>query len=157
MDKFRMACQLVESLANTLTVAGLTLDQTTHACVLVFDGDLVVNVEYDDPDARLVLSAYLEELPREGAEPLLRELMGANLYWHRTRGATLALEEGTNGVILSYRVSVTETDAPAFESAVQAFVNQAQRWTNRIAEFKRKVPAATIAAAAPPAPNMIFG
>jgi hypothetical protein len=156
MDKFKLACQLVERLAATLTVPGLTLDETTHACVLVFDGDLVVNVEYDDPSTRLVLSAYLDELPREGAEPLLRELMGANLYWHRTRGATLALEEGTNGIILSYRMSVTETDAHMFESAVQAFVNQAQRWGGRIAEFKRKVPASALSAA-PPAPNMIFG
>jgi hypothetical protein len=156
MEKLQHARQLVESLARTLTVPGLTLDETTHSCVLVFDGDLVVNVEFDDPTGHLVLSAYLDELPREGAEPLLRELMGANLYWHRTRGATLALEEGTNGVILAYRVNVVEADAHAFENAVDAFVKQSVRWGERIAESRRR-PSAAALGAAPPAANRIFG
>jgi Tir chaperone protein (CesT). len=137
MDKRALASRLLADLGNTLTVGPLALDEATHSCVLLFDGDLVVNIEYDDPQGRLVLSSYLDELPRENAEPLLRELLAANLYWHRTRGATLCLEEGTNGILLTYSHSVTELDSASFETVVENFVNQAERWTRRIGQAKQ--------------------
>lgn len=131
MDKRELASRLLADLGNTLTVGPLALDPVTHSCVLVFDGDIILNIEY--APERLVLSSYLAELPSEGAEPLLRELLAANLYWHRTRGATLCLEEGTGGVILTYACSVTELDGPSFETVVENFVNQAERWSRHIA------------------------
>ncbi|WP_144630426.1 type III secretion system chaperone [Bordetella genomosp. 13] len=133
MDKRTLASQLLANLGNTLTAGPLVLDDATQSCVLMFDDNLVLNIEYDDAQGRLVLSCYLDELPRDGAEPLLRELLAANLYWHRTRGATLGLEEGTGGVILTYGHGVSELDGPAFETVVENFMNQAERWRGRIA------------------------
>lgn len=135
MDKRVVANKLVADFGKTLTVPNLELDAQTNSCVLVFDGELLLNIEYDAAVERLVFSIYLEELPKEGAEPLLRELMGANLYWHRTRGATLCLEEGTNGVILVYSRSVNELDGPGFEALVENLVGQAEKWRRRIKEF----------------------
>jgi hypothetical protein len=63
--------------------------------------------------------------------PLLRELIVANLYWHRTQGATLGLEEATNGVILSYAHGVGELDRQGFETMVETFLNQADKWSRR--------------------------
>ncbi|WP_263768597.1 type III secretion system chaperone [Propionivibrio soli] len=134
MDKRVVANKLVADFGKTLTVPNLELDAQTNSCVLVFDGELLLNIEYDAAVERLVFSIYLEELPKEGAEPLLRELMGANLYWHRTRGATLCLEEGTNGVILVYSRSVNELDGPGFEALVENLVGQAEKWRRRIKE-----------------------
>jgi hypothetical protein len=142
MDKRDLASRLLADLGNTLTVGPLALDAATHSCVLVFDENLILNIEYDPGTERLVLSCYLDELPAEGAEPLLRELLAANLYWHRTRGATLCLEEGTGGVILAYPCSVTELDSHAFETVVENFANQAERWARRIAQTKQAAPAA---------------
>lgn len=135
MDKRVVANKLVADFGKTLTVPNLELDAQTNSCVLVFDGELLLNIEYDAAVERLVFSIYLEELPKDGAEPLLRELMGANLYWHRTRGATLCLEEGTNGVILVYSRSVNELDGPGFEALVENLVGQAEKWRRRIKEF----------------------
>ncbi len=161
MDKQAIARRLVASLGETLTLpGGLQLDEATASCVLVFEGDLIVNIEYDDPAGRLVLSAWLDELPREGAEPLLRELLAANLYWHRTRGATLALDEGTNGIILTYGASVAELDAHMFEATVENFVKQAEKWQQRIASVTSAVRVVSaLAAAAPAAPQggLIYG
>lgn len=148
MDKRDLASRLLADLGNTLTVGPLALDSATQSCVLVFDETLILNIEYDPGTERLILSSYLDELPAEGAEPLLRELLAANLYWHRTRGATLCLEEGTGGVILTYPCSVTELDSHAFETVVENFANQAERWTRRIAQAKQAAQA--IAAAALP-------
>lgn len=153
MDKRALASRLLADLGNTLTVGPLALDEATHSCVLMFDADLVVNVEYDDALGRLVLSCYLDELPSEGAEPLLRELLAANLYWHRTRGATLCLEEGTGGVILAYGHGVSELDGPAFEAVVENFVNQAERWRARIAEAKKTADSGAAQAAPVLAPS----
>ena len=115
MDKKALAQQLLDGFGKTLTVGALTLDERTSSCVLIFDEQLVINIEYDEQTQRLVLSSYLHELPATGAEPLLRELLAANLYWHRTNGATLCLEEGTGGVM-------------------QNFATQAERWTRRLAQ-----------------------
>lgn len=142
MDKKTLARELVQGFGKTLTLESLTLDERTHSCVLIFDDALVINIEYDEQTERLVLSSYLHELPPNGCEPLLRELLAANLYWHRTQGATLCLEEGTGGVILVYGHSVSDLDGAAFEAVVQNFANQAERWTQRLTE-------ATRAAAAP--------
>lgn len=148
MDKRTLAQDLLNQLGNTLTVGPLTLDERTRSCVLLFDGDLVINIEYDDSTERLVLASYLAELPATGAEPLLRELLAANLYWHRTRGATLGLEEGTGGILLTYAHAVSDLDGPKLEAVLHNFVHQAERWTTRIQDASR-APAATVGAVDP--------
>lgn len=143
MDKRNLAQKLITNFGAMLTLPELTLDEKSNSCVLLFDGDIVLNIEFDDASAQIILSVYLDELPPAHAEPLLRELMVANLYWHRTDGATLGLEEATNGVILAQARTVTELDDGSFEKMVEAFVNQAERWKKRIAAAKAGAPAET--------------
>ena len=157
MDKRAMADQAVAEFGNTLTVEGLRLGSEDNSCVLVFDGDLLLNIEFDDESERLVFSIYLEELPRDNAEPLLRELMCANLYWHRTRGATLSLEENTGGLMLVYASSVLELDGGAFENIVENLLDQAEAWRKRIAAHRESAPAFVPAALSQGAQPMIFG
>lgn len=141
MDKRTLASKLIANFGTLLTLPELTLDEHSNSCVLLFDGDIVLNIEFDGETGNLILSAYLNELPLEAPESLLRELMIANLYWHRTDGATLGLEDATNGVILAQARAVTELDDASFEKMVEAFVNQAERWKKHIAEA-RNAPAA---------------
>ena len=51
MDKRAMADQAVAEFGNTLTVEGLRLGSEDNSCVLVFDGDLLLNIEFDDKPA----------------------------------------------------------------------------------------------------------
>jgi hypothetical protein len=132
MNNYAKARKLIEGLAETLTLQGLKLDDENHSCMLLFEGDIVLNIEYDDPEGRLVLSIYLGELPDVGAEPLLRELMGANLYWHRTAGATLCLEEDSNAVMLVYGHSVGQLQPDVFENIIENLIKQAEHWQQRI-------------------------
>lgn len=136
MDKRQLADKLIANFGKVLTLPDLKLDDKSNSCVLLFDGDIVLNIEFDDATAQLILSVYLDQLPEVKAEALLRELMVANLYWHRTDGATLGLEEGTQGLILAQARSVTDLDDPAFEKLVETFVNQSECWKKRIASFK---------------------
>lgn len=134
MDKRSLALKLITNFGSVLTLPELTLDAKSNSCVLLFDGDIVLNVEFDEASGQMILSVYLGELPMTHAESLLRELMVANLYWHRTDGATLGLEEATNGIILAQARNVTELDDASFEKLVETFVNQAERWKKRVAE-----------------------
>lgn len=143
MDKRNLAQKLITNFGAMLTLPELTLDEKSNSCVLLFDGDIVLNIEFDDTSAQIILSVYLDELPHLNPDPLLRELMVANLYWHRTDGATLGLEDATNGVILAQARTVTELDDGSFEKMVEAFVNQAERWKKRIAAAKAGAPAET--------------
>ena len=147
MNKREMAQRLVAGLGRDLGLETLELDARTNSCVLMFQGDLLVNLEYDAATGRLVLSSYLDEVPATGAEPILRDLMSANLYWHRTQGATLCLEEGTGGILLVYGHAVSDLDAAGLEAVLENFVNQSEAWTARIAAQKTGL----LAQAAPPA------
>lgn len=156
MDPKALARQLLDGFGKTLTVGALSLDERTNSCVLLFDEQLVINIEFDEQTQRLVLSSYLHELPATGAEPLLRELLAANLYWHRTNGATLCLEEGTGGVLLIYAHGVAGLDLPGFETVMQNFANQAERWTRRLAQAGQSAPAPAAPLAHPGTP-VLFG
>ncbi len=162
MDKRNLAQKLITNFGAMLSLPELTLGDKSSSCVLLFDGDIVLNIEFDEATGQVILSVYLDELPPGASESLLRELMVANLYWHRTDGATLGLEDATNGVILAQSRTVNELDDASFEKMVETFVNQAERWKKRIAAAKAGAPAeATLSASAAYASPMegphIFG
>ena len=152
IDELNLARGLVATLAQTLCLPDLALDAAHHHCVLVFDLDLVVNLEFKRADSRLILSCQLDELPAN-AEPLTRELLAANLYWQRTRGSTLAVDEATNQVFLTYPVSVIETNAAGFEVIVEDFVNQAEYWRERIREAGQQSTVTNNSPVSPADPN----
>ncbi len=141
MDKRQLADKLIANFGTLLTLPDLKLDDKTSSCVLLFDGDIVLNIEFDEVGSQMILSVYLDELPADNAEPMLRELMVANLYWHRTDGATLGLEEATGGIIMAQARHVGELDDASFEKFVETFVNQSERWKKRLAAARSGQPA----------------
>ena len=142
MNHYAKARTLIDALAEKLALPDLKLDADNNSCLLLFEGDIVLNIEYDEPEARLVLSICVGALPTVGAEGLLRELMGANLYWHRTSGATLGLEEETNSVMLVYSHNVVLLSIDIFENIIENLINQASHWQQRLALSKAAAVAA---------------
>ncbi|MDH4376478.1 MAG: type III secretion system chaperone [Ramlibacter sp.] len=135
MNHRAIAEQLITSLGKTLNLPELKLDDVTHSCVLLFDENIVLNIEFDANGGQLILSAYLDEMPAESTDRVMREMMIANLYWHRTDGATLGLEELTGGIILADRRPIAVLDESGFEKWVEGFVNQTERWKKRLPEI----------------------
>jgi hypothetical protein len=134
MDSRFVANELLAEFGKLLTVDGLRLGEEDNSCVLLFDGDLALTIEYDDSQERLVFSVYLQMLPKEPPEGLLRELLAANLYWIGTGGATLCLEGSTGAIILLYASRVAELDGARFERVVENLLAIAERWRERIVE-----------------------
>ena len=127
MDNRTIANKLVVDLGNTLTVPEMALNEQNYAALL-FDNSILLNIEYDDMQERMLLYIYLGELPPQGAEPLLRQLLAANFFWYRTQGATLSLEEETNGILLSYAHQLQDLDSVTFEDICNNFVLKAEEW-----------------------------
>src|SRR5262245_12217371 len=108
MDKRERAGQLLAELGETLKIEQITPDESKVGTVLVFDDHITLSIDFKEDTGCLVLSSNLGELPEDNAEPLLRELLVADLYWHRTAGATLGLDEDTGTVVLTQAQNVTE-------------------------------------------------
>jgi len=136
MDKQDRARHILVELGETLNIDRLTLEESDTTCVLFFEGEIVLNIEFDDDSGCLVLSSYLGELPAHNAQPLLPELLAANFHKDRTQGATLGLEEATNGMILCHAQEVDNIDRLGFEALIEGFVDQVGKWTQRIAESR---------------------
>lgn len=136
MDSRFVANELLAQFGKLLTVDDLRLGEEDNSCVLLFDGDLALTIEYDESQERLVFSVYLEMLPKETTEPLLRELLAANLYWISTGGATLCLESSTGAIVLLYASRVAELDHARFERIVENLLVMAERWRTRILEHR---------------------
>ena len=137
MDKRDIANQLVTELGKTLTVPEMTLNEQNYAALL-FDDNILLNIEYDVIQDRMMLYVYLDELPTEGSEPILRQLMAANFFWYRTQGATLSLEEETGGILISYAHQLIDLDAGKFEDICSNFVQKAEEWKNKISVMKNQ-------------------
>jgi hypothetical protein len=132
MDGRFVANELLAAFGKMLTVEGLRLGEDDNSCVLLFDGDLALTIEYDEPTERVVFSVYLEQLPGEAADQLLRELLAGNFYWLGANGATLCVEGTTGSILLLYASRVAELDDARFERIVENMLDTAEGWRERI-------------------------
>jgi hypothetical protein len=151
MDGRFLANELLAAFGKVLTVEGLRLGEEDNSCVLLFDKDLALTIEYDEPTERLVFSVYLEQLPGEAADQLLRELLAANFYWIGANGATLCLEGTTGSILLLYASRVAELDDARFERIVENMLDTAERWRERIVAYRTGTATPEQAAAQPTA------
>ncbi len=136
MDGRYLANQLLAAFGRMLTVEGLKLGDEDNSCVLLFDGELALNIEYDEPAERLVFSIYVDRLPDVNPGPLVRELLAANLYWLGGGGATLCLEGTTDTILLIHANRVAELDDARFERTVENMLDIAERWRKRVAAHR---------------------
>jgi Tir chaperone protein (CesT) family len=151
MDARSLANQLLDSFGRILTIDGLKLGEQDDGCVLLFDGDLALRIEYDEPSEQLMFSIYLASLPEERPERLLRELLGANLYWIGSGGATMCIDSASDAILLIQAQRVAELDDGRFERLVESLLNMAERWRERIAAHRTGASMANHAGAGSPA------
>lgn len=112
---------------------GLMLDEDGHAA-LAFD-DVLVNLELEAGDERLLIYAYLG-LIQGDATAQMRAMLEANLFWRGADGATLAIERATGGVVLTLAVPAASLDRAGLETTLERFIGTAEDWSHRIGEGK---------------------
>ena len=99
------------------------------AAALDIDGIIVTLVAKGDV---LTISADIGEPPAEGAAAFADLLLEANMQ----SGVFFAKTPGLGTYIAVRRLSLSTIDGDAFDSALEAFVNQAETWQRLLADFR---------------------
>jgi hypothetical protein len=136
---------LIRALGHAVGIDALCLDDG-GTCTLRMD-ELVLTLELDESEDRLVLHSVLGALPADGQAELFARLLEGNLFWKDTHGATLALDR-RNARVLLLRAVPLDSPPAGFPNIVERFVDCAEAW--------REVIATATGAASRPTANTIF-
>jgi hypothetical protein len=125
---------LVSDLGKEVGIPELELDEDGYCC-LFFD-DVVVNMEWDDENERLLLYTSVGDIPEDGREELFEKLLDANLFWKNTGGATLSIDNGEKRVVMTYELLLANVSFADFKTVLENFVNVAEAWMGQLKDFK---------------------
>lgn len=127
--------------ARGIELDGLELD-ANDSCRLSFDGELLVDIDFDPAGQRVVLSAPLG-CPAPGAEAEVCEAaLRSNALWQAAE-AVVGRDGAGRELVLLRHLAVAELDGAMFEGALARFVEAARGWRGLIREAApgRAVPA----------------
>ena len=141
--------QIIGDFGKTVGLDDLELDEAGYCC-LVIDKNLVINIELDEPERRLMLYSLVGR-PGPDRLPVPNMAMEANYLGRGTGGATLGVQPEGGGIVLSRGVPLAGLDLPGFNGALERFVNTAEAWTKRLAEPAAEAEPAATALDFPPA------
>lgn len=97
-------------------------------CMLVFDGQLHINMMVDPLSANLLMWSTLGTLPETGAEAALRALMQANLFWRETDGGTLGLMSDADIVVYAVQRPMQGMDVPLLRAMIETTVLRGEQF-----------------------------
>lgn len=122
---------LLSGFGGSIGLPGLVPDDDGYAA-LSFD-DLPVHLQFDAEADELVAFSRIGEIDADRRETIYAWLLGANLFWQATKGATLAAEPASDAVFIQHRFDGARADQAAFEAWLAAFVDSAAYWQSRLA------------------------
>lgn len=121
-------------LASKAGLDGLQLDER-GCCALRYSEDLDVMMELPEHSPVLHLYAPVLSLISASAtlEATFRQLLGLNLFALETRGATFALDETNERIVLQYQIVIEGTNSGQFERIIGNFLEAAVIWKQKLA------------------------
>ena len=123
----QVARDLLREFGTRIKLPMLDLDEEGNACIDV-DTAYVINLEYDADEDALLLYTWLGPVPENNTADILRRLLSANYFWTENDGATLSIEEETNGIVLIDRSRCQDFNIDLFESRMQGYMAVVERW-----------------------------
>lgn len=123
----------------------------------MFDGKIAVNFENDEAQACIHLYAPLGPIPAQGREALYKSLLEANLFGAQTLGASLALDEQHQELVLCRCVPTQDATGQSFAAVLERFVCAVEEWTLRLgtADFQDPVDRNTRPVQLPPSLSLL--
>ncbi|MBI9091430.1 MAG: type III secretion system chaperone [Desulfobacterium sp.] len=106
----------------------LTLNEDGVASLLI-DDKFEIEFEYVEDRDTLFVSSALGKLEGSGNETIYRALLDANLYGQKTGGASFALDDRTNEVILFFQVKAGTTAYEEFRATMERYLNTLADWS----------------------------
>lgn len=131
MDISEKANELVANLGKLIKVDGLSFDQEGN-CIILLDDKILFILELVEDHDGIIFGVVLGNLPIEGRESMLYELLSANFYWNRTDGATIGIDDETDIVTLCYFLQFPLKDDADFEITFEKLANISEYWIDKL-------------------------
>jgi hypothetical protein len=122
---------LLTAFGDGIGLPGLEPDEEGYVA-LGFD-DLPVHLQYEADEDVVVAFCKIGTIDEDRREGILAWLLGANLFWQATRGATIAIDPVEDSVFVQQRLELERTEAARFEGWLGTFVDVAEHWKGRLA------------------------
>jgi|1186.fasta_scaffold392724_2 hypothetical protein len=115
--------ELLKAFGAATGLPGLATEDN-GVCILVIDGRTNLYLLVDHSTETLVVWSTIATLPAGKAEPILRALMHANLFWTGTQGATLGLMPESDDIVLAIRRPVVSVDADGLRDLIELMIER---------------------------------
>lgn len=126
----------LDELANAIGLDDeLRLDEHGQ-CFLLFDELMLVQICIIEEDGMFSFASKLGNIDEAKIDLLYPRLLEANLLWRETNGATLAVQQYSEMVMLVQHMPVKNCDYNLFEKALEVFVNTVEFWLKHLKELQ---------------------
>jgi Tir chaperone protein (CesT) family len=121
---------LLSEFGRKIGLPKLRADESGY-CALSFD-DVDAHLQYEGEQDEVVVFTRLGTVDLDDPTETYARLLGGNLFWEGTGGATLAVEPETGMVFLQAKAAVRSLDGAGFGSLLERFIVAAERWRKEI-------------------------
>ena len=129
--------ELLKRIGEGLNLPDLCLDDNNH-CILLFDEKIVLNIDLDDAGNKLVIYAYIGEIPLDCREMIFEKALEGNFFWNETDGGTLGIDKQSQSLVLAKGFALPLANEEEFEEQLASFVEVVEKWINRIETFVKE-------------------
>jgi len=130
--------ELLKHIGEGLNLLDLCLDDNNH-CILLFDEKIVLNMDFDEEGNKLVIYAYIGEIPLECREAIFEKALEGNFFWNETDGGTLGIDKQSQSLVIAKAFPLPLTDFNTFEDQLATFVEVVEKWITRIEQYLKEV------------------
>jgi hypothetical protein len=128
----------VRTIGETTGVAPLEADEEGYLALRFDEVDL--HLQYEDEAGEVVLFTRLGAVEGDRTEDIAMMLLGANLFWQGTKGATFSIEPATGHVFLADRRALEHLRTEDAVRWIERFHEVATHWGTQIADANRGGP-----------------
>ncbi|MDR0646919.1 MAG: type III secretion system chaperone [Puniceicoccales bacterium] len=128
---------LLKRIGEGLSLPDLCLDENNH-CILLFDEKIVLNIDFDEEGSKLVIYAYVGEIPLDCRETVFEKALEGNFFWNETDGGTLGIDKQSQSLVLAKAFDWPLKHIEGFEDELATFVEVIEKWISRIENFIRE-------------------
>lgn len=121
---------LVREFGTQLGVSDMAADEGGYIA-LTFD-ETELHLQYEQDASRVMAFTRLGEVEIDRTAEIYGMLLGANLFWRGTRGATFSVDPDLGIVFLADRQSEDGMTAEQLSAWLESFLNTATYWKNRL-------------------------
>jgi hypothetical protein len=121
------------------TKLDLSAAAAAGGCTIQFDKNLEVVLEADAQTGAVQMYIAIVQAPTTNRENFFASLLQLHLFGMATDGAVFGFDPQLNRVLFFKTLPLSLMDADAALKQVEAFVNQAERWRDRLLDVVAKM------------------